>query len=132
MSKKLGRRETRALFEKFATAFKACDVETLCECVTEDFEWRLPVGTEAPVGELVRGKDGLRKAFQSERAAMMKAVDAWTEDLMIDKQFITQRYRIRGTLPNGVAIDIYGLDCYTVRDGLIATKDAYWKNIRDA
>ncbi|MEZ5727145.1 MAG: nuclear transport factor 2 family protein [Burkholderiaceae bacterium] len=117
----------RALFERFSAAFQAGDLDALCECVSTDFEWRLPRGPEHPLGRRVVGHDGLRAAFAGERAEMMKRITATNEDVIVAGNRITQRYRLEGTLADGTRIDTYGLDLYTVRDGRIVAKDAYWK-----
>jgi hypothetical protein len=42
---------------------------------------------------------------------------------------VVQNYKVSVPLPGGKALTLDGTDVYQIRDGLIAVKDAYWKQI---
>jgi hypothetical protein len=44
-------------------------------------------------------------------------------------QTVVQNYKVGVPLPGGQAVTLDGTDVYQIRDGLIAVKDAYWKQI---
>jgi len=44
-------------------------------------------------------------------------------------QTVVQNYKVSLPLPGGRSVTLDGTDVYQVRDGLIARKDAYWKQI---
>ena len=53
-----------SLLRHFGKAFNKGDVEGILEYVTEDFQWRLAEGPDAPDGKVVCGKDAVRTALQ--------------------------------------------------------------------
>jgi hypothetical protein len=44
-------------------------------------------------------------------------------------QTVVQNYKVGVPLPGGQLVTLDGTDVYQIRDGLIAVKDAYWKQI---
>jgi hypothetical protein len=44
-------------------------------------------------------------------------------------QTVVQNYKVGVPLPGGQTVTLDGTDVYQIRDGLIARKDAYWKQI---
>jgi ketosteroid isomerase-like protein len=99
------------LMRAFGKAFNRADIDGILACVTEDFEWRQAVGPHAPDGNIVTGRDAVRRAL-ADRDTMYR-----------DMRFSEAQYA------SGQALDVRGVDIYTLRDGLIATKDSYWKII---
>ena len=115
------------MFERFYQAFGSGDLDAVCDCISEDFEWRLPKGPDRPHGMVVTGHEGFRKIYASERGELIKRAKAWNENVFISGNQIAQRYRIQAKLPDGQVVDTYGFDYYTVKNGKISSKDAYWK-----
>lgn len=122
MTKTIDQPQIEVLFREFVAAFQAQDVERVGACLTDDFEWRLPNG------EVYSGK---RDAL----AAMAKRFAATDGPRFSDSQFrffgdtVLQTYRVEVGSENDTQ-HTQGMDAYTVRDGLIALKDAYWKQLR--
>ena len=113
------------LFRRFGKAFNKGDADAVAACVTDDFEWRLNEGP-GPTGRVVKGRDGLREEFQRRAGAMRNA--RFSEAKMHyagDSIFGT--FRMIGERADGSKVDVYGIDYYVVRDGLIALKDSYVK-----
>jgi taurine dehydrogenase small subunit len=117
-----------ALMRRFGKAFNRGDVETILECVTEDFEWIMPSGPDPPHGRIVRGKAELAKAL-AERAAQMPEVRFSDGVIVNGDQVVVGTFRARGKRASGERFDVRGCDLYTLRHGKIARKDSYWKQI---
>ena len=113
------------LFRRFGKAFNKADVEEIAACVTDDFEWRLAAGTQ-PSGQVLKGKDDLRRFFADKSRAHREA--RYSEARIHrsgDKLFGT--FRVTGIDAAGKPFDRYGIDLYELKDGKIALKDSYLK-----
>ena len=120
-----------ALLRAFGKAFNAGDVDGILACVTDDFEWRLASGPDAPDGRIVRGKDAVRRAL-AERDAQIRSVRFSETEVFVVEGQVIGRFRATGVYASGAPLDIRGVDLYTIRDGRIAVKDSYWKRIEPA
>ncbi len=121
--------ELQALFRRFGRAFNAGDVDAILECVTADFRWIMARGPQAPHGRIVEGREALRTALAERGQAL-------SELRFSDAQVFAAGDRVIGTFrmtakrcADGAAVDLRGCDIYEVRDGLIAVKDSYWKQV---
>ncbi|MDP6389177.1 MAG: nuclear transport factor 2 family protein [Alphaproteobacteria bacterium] len=124
----LDRDQAMEVLKAFGKAFNKGDVDAILECVTDDFEWRLNEGPEAPDGRVVRGREEVRRTL-AERAALYNDVRfSETEVFFADDQVIG-RFRATGSHADGRPLDVRGVDIYSFRDGKIAVKDSYWKDI---
>ena len=121
--------EAMALLRRFGKAFNAGDVDGILDCVTDDFEWRLHEGPEAPDGRIVRGREAVRDAL-AERDRHIESLRFSETEVFEAGDTVVGRFRATGRTRAGEAIDVRGVDIYTLRDGLIAVKDSYWKRIR--
>lgn len=108
----------RELFERL---LNGRDAEALVPYWAEDIVEEFPVGT-------YRGRDEVRRYFAETFAAIpdfhIRVVSAAAEG---DKVFI--RWHVTGTFsgavwmglePTGKRLDLHGIDCFTLRDGLVA------------
>ena len=120
--------EARAAFDRFFAAFNTGDFDRVWETVTDDFEWRLPGGPDAPY-TLAKGKAAFRDAYTA-RWEFLKHFNAVNEVVFVSGDRVYQHYRVTGTGPDGTHVDFTGLDFYIVRDGRIALKDAYNKSVK--
>ena len=123
-----GGEEALKAFFTFFDAFNSGDFDRIWETVTDDFEWRLPAGPDAPYGEIAKGKEAFRAAYKK-RWALLKHLKGTNEEVFASGNMVAQYYRVTGTLPDSRVIDFYGTDFYRVREGKIAFKDAFNKNI---
>ncbi|MDA0656904.1 MAG: nuclear transport factor 2 family protein [Proteobacteria bacterium] len=112
----------------FGKAFNKGDVEAILECVTDDFEWRLAAGPDAPDGKVVTGKGAVREAL-AERDESTKSMRFSETSVHIAGNSVFGCFRATGELADGAKIDKRGVDIYQFRDGKIAVKDSYWKHI---
>ena len=116
------------LLRRFGKAFNRGDIEGILACVTDDFEWRLAAGPDAPDGKVVRGKDAVRRALEARDREIAEMRFSETE-VTIAGDTVYGSFRATGKTRDGRAIDRRGLDIYRIRDGRIALKDSYWKQV---
>jgi len=117
-----------ARLKAFGRAFNAGDVDGVLAEVTDDFEWRLHEGPDAPEGAVVRGRDAVRQALE-DRAQRIESLRFSETEVLFGDDHVVGRFRATGAYRDGRAIDVRGLDLYAFRDGKIAVKDSYWKAI---
>lgn len=123
--------ELQALFRSFGKAFNAGDVDAIAACVTPDFRWIMARGTDAPHGRIVEGREALRAAL-AERGQEFDSVRFSEAEVFAAGAFVVGTFRMTATRrADGAAVDLRGCDIYTVRDGLIASKDSYWKQVTE-
>lgn len=121
-----------ALLRRFGKAFNAGDAAGILECVTDDFEWWLHAGPEAPHGRIVRGRAALEAELAARKARYRELRFSETEVIVAGER-VVGTFRARGAHAEGVnggaAIDVRGCDLYVLREGRIARKDSYWKHV---
>ena len=121
-----------ALLRRFGKAFNAGDAADILECVTDDFEWWLHEGPEAPHGRVVRGRAALEAELAARKTRYRELRFSETE-VTVAGERVVGTFRARGAHAEGVnfgaAIDVRGCDLYVLREGRIARKDSYWKHI---
>ncbi len=121
---------TLALLKKMGKGFNSGDVDAILECVTDDFEWILAAGPDAPHGKIVRGREGVA-ATMAARAKEIPELRFSETDLIYSGDRVVGTYRVTGRYADDRRIDARGCDIYVIRDGKIARKDSYWKQIGD-
>lgn len=119
------------LLKKLGKGFNNHDVNAILECVTDDFEWILAEGPDAPHGKIIRGREGVA-ATMAERAKAIPELRFSETDLIYAGDRVIGTYRVTGRYADGRKIDARGCDVYVIRDGKIARKDSYWKHIDNA
>jgi len=117
------------LLRRFGKAFNRADVEGILACVTDDFVWVEAQGPDAPHGRIRHGAEEVKQAL-AERAKIVRDVRFSETAVHHADGHIIGTFRATGTyVADGSPYDVRGVDIYTVRDGLIASKDSYWKRI---
>jgi len=116
------------VLKKFGKAFNTEDVNAILECVTEDFEWVLAEGPEAPHGRVVRGREAVAAAL-AERMREFKAMRFFETELLYTDAQVIGTFRLQATRANGETIDARGCDIYSFREGRITRKDSYLKRV---
>jgi ketosteroid isomerase-like protein len=111
-----------ALMQRFEAGYVAVNAEAIVACFAPDVVWTLPdsrvlLGREACI------------AFLKERFASPTGPKFSDSHLNVLGQTVVQNYKVSVPLPGGKALTLDGTDVYQIRDGLIAVKDAYWKQI---
>jgi ketosteroid isomerase-like protein len=120
--------DVMALLRQFGKAFNRGDIDGILACVTDDFEWRLAEGPDAPDGKVVRGKEAVRAALQ-ERDRDIAEMRFSETAVTISGDTVFGSFRATGKTRDGRAIDRRGVDIYRVRDGKIALQDSYWTQV---
>ncbi|MBT5264901.1 MAG: nuclear transport factor 2 family protein [Rhodospirillaceae bacterium] len=121
--------EKRALMDRFSPAFNSNDVTGAQTCATDDFVWIFYEGSDSPHARIIKGVAAGCQAVV-ERAERSSVPIRFTEpeDYQVgDKVFVT--YRASGEFKDSGPFDVRAVDIYTFRDGLLASKDTYWKKI---
>jgi len=116
------------VLKAFGKAFNKGDVEGILAQVTDDFEWRLHEGPDAPDASVVKGREAVRAALEA-RAERIESLRFSETEVMFGDDHIVGRFRATGAYRDGRQIDVRGIDIYGFREGKIAVKDSYWKAI---
>lgn len=124
--------EVMALMKAFGKAFNRADIDGIIACVTDDFEWRQASGPDAPDGRIVSGRDAVRTALAARDQEYRDMRFSEAEICMAGDDRVLGTFRATGRYASGAPLDVRGADIYTLRDGLIASKDSYWKIITAA
>lgn len=120
--------DTLALLKRLGKAFNAGDADAILACVTDDFEWIMACGPDAPDGRVVRGREAVREALAA-RDRELRNIRFSETDVFPAGDRVVGTYRMTATRADGAPVDLRGCDLYVVRDGLIARKDTYWKQV---
>jgi ketosteroid isomerase-like protein len=122
--------ETRnlAVMDRLSDGFARHDVDAILDCFTEDGIFDVTQGPD-PWGERFQGKTAIRKALESLFAGIpdVQFVDA-TRWAAGDRG--VSEWTCVGTTAKGRALRVRGCDLFEFRDGLVARKDSYFKNVR--
>jgi uncharacterized protein (TIGR02246 family) len=113
---------TAALMQRFEAGYAAGDAEAIVACFAPDVVWTLPDA------RVLNGRAACL-AFLKERFASPTGPQFSESRLQVLGQTVVQRYKVQVPRPGGQSVTLDGTDVYRIRDGLIAIKDAYWKQI---
>ena len=111
-----------ALMHRFEAGYAAVNAEAIVACFAPDVVWTLPDS------RVLHGRAACL-AFLKERFASPTGPKFSDSHLNVLGQTVVQNYKVSVPLPGGKALTLDGTDVYQIRDGLIARKDAYWKQI---
>lgn len=115
----------RALLDRLFEAFNRHDVEGVCACFTADVVFDAAVGAEVH-GTRFSGRDAVGAAFARTFADLK---DVCWDDVRHypGADYATTTWTMRGTRPDGLRLEVEGIDLFTLRDGLVAVKRAFRK-----
>jgi len=111
-----------ALMQRFEAGYAAANAEAIVACFAPDVVWTLPDS------HVLHGRAACL-AFLKERFASPMGPKFSDSHLNVLGQTVVQNYKVNVPLPGGKALTLDGTDLYQIRDGLIAAKDAYWKQM---
>ncbi|MGB6055229.1 MAG: nuclear transport factor 2 family protein [Burkholderiaceae bacterium] len=115
------------LLKHIIDAFNAHDVDTLVEAFAEDGAMLSAAGPDI-WGTRIQGKAAIREAL-TKRFAGSPDIQ-WTEGKnWIAGDKAVSEWRVTATQPNGQKLDLLGCDLWEFRDGKIAKKDTYYKQV---
>lgn len=111
-----------ALMRRFEQGYEMVSAEAIVACFAPDVVWTLPDS------RVLRGREACL-AFLKERFASPTGPKFSDSHMNVLGQTVVQNYKVSVPLPGGQSVTLDGTDVYQIRDGLIAVKDAYWKQI---
>ena len=111
-----------ALMQRFEAGYAAGNAEAIVACFAQDVLWTLPDS------RVLNGRAACL-AFLKERFASPTGPKFSNSHMHVLGQTVVQNYKVGVPLPGGQSVTLDGTDVYQIRDGLIAVKDAYWKQI---
>jgi ketosteroid isomerase-like protein len=111
-----------ALMQRFEAGYAAVNAEAIVACFAPDVVWTLPDS------RVLHGRAACL-AFLKERFASPAGPKFSDSHMNVLGQTVVQNYKVSVPLPGGQSVTLDGTDVYQIRDGLIALKDAYWKQI---
>ena len=120
--------ETTALLTRFMAAWNAHDVDVLVACMTPDGGAFYASSGPGRVGTAAVGTEAVRKAY----AAIFETFpDAqWTNGRhFVAGEDACSYWTFVGTRKDGTKVEVNGCDLFKIRDGKIAVKDSYRKQI---
>ncbi|WP_439113428.1 nuclear transport factor 2 family protein [Hydrogenophaga sp.] len=110
------------LMRRFEAGYEAASAEAIVACFASDVVWSLPDA------RVLRGREACQ-AFLQERFASSGSPKFSDSHMQVLGQTVVQTYQVSVPLPGGQMGTFDGTDVYQIRDGLIARKDAYWKQV---
>ena len=119
---KFGRRCARLWVQRFEAGYAAGNAEAIVACFASDVVWTLPDA------RVLQGRAACL-AFLKERFASPAGPKFSDSRMNILGQTVVQNYKVCLPMPGSEMVTLDGTDVYQIRDGLIARKDAYWKQI---
>ena len=123
----MSEKETLALLERFLQAWNDHDVDALLACMIDDGVFYGSAGP-APGGSKSEGPAALRKAYASIWETFPDA--SWTEGHHFAAgDRACSEWTFKGTRSDGTAIVVRGCDVFHIRDGRIAVKDSFRKQV---
>ena len=111
-----------ALMRRFEAGYETVSAEAIVACFAPDVVWTLPDS------RVLHGRAACL-AFLKERFASPTGPKFSDSHMNVLGQTVVQNYKVGVPLPGGQSVTLDGTDVYQIRDGLIAVKDAYWKQI---
>lgn len=111
-----------ALMRRFEAGYETVNAEAIVACFAPDVLWILPDS------RVLNGREACL-AFLKERFASPAGPKFSDSHMHVLGQTVVQNYKVTVPLPGGQVGTYDGTDVYQIRDGLIARKDAYWKQV---
>ena len=111
-----------ALMRRFEAGYATVNAEEIVACFAPDVVWTLPDA------RVLHGRAACL-AFLKERFASPTGPKFSDSHMKVLGQTVVQNYKVGVPLPGGQTVTLDGTDVYQIREGLIARKDAYWKQI---
>ena len=111
-----------ALMRRFEAGYETVSAEAIVACFAPDVVWILPDS------RVLNGREACL-AFLKARFASPTGPKFSDSHMNVLGQTVVQNYKVSVPLPDGQMATLDGTDVYQIRNGLIARKDAYWKQV---
>ncbi|MGI9492386.1 MAG: nuclear transport factor 2 family protein [Geminicoccaceae bacterium] len=123
----MGRAVTIELLDEILDGFNRHDVDAILSHFTEDCEWLMARGANAPEGRRCVGKaeiaEVLSTRYQQIPDMRWEEMRHW---IVGDTKALSE-WVVRGTPKDGKPFEYLGCDLWEFRDGYVTKKDTYWK-----
>ena len=106
-------------------AFDAHDLDAIMGHFADDAVFEGPRGKD-PWGTRFVGKEAVREGFAA-RFSGIPDVRYRDEGSFVDGDRGASEWTLSGTTTSGERIEVRGCDLWTIRDGKIVKKNAFWK-----
>jgi ketosteroid isomerase-like protein len=117
--------EAIEMLRTITAAFDAHDLDAIMGHFADDAVFDGPRGTD-PWGTRFVGKAAVREGFAA-RFSGIPDVRYRDEGHFVDGDRGASEWTLSGTTTSGERIEVRGCDLWTIRDGKIVKKDAFWK-----
>jgi ketosteroid isomerase-like protein len=119
--------DIRKSLTKLCDAFNAHDLDRIMGLFSNDCILQMPRGKQ-PWGSRFEGKQNVREALAM-RFAGLPDVHYGNAQHFVDEALNTgiSKWTLTGTTPDGRAVEVWGCDFYSFKDGKVTQKDSYWK-----
>jgi hypothetical protein len=107
---------------RFEAGYETVSAEAIVACFAPDVVWILPDS------RVLNGREACL-AFLKERFASPTGPKFSDSHMHVLGQTVVQNYKVTVPLPGGQTGTYDGTDVYQIRNGLIARKDAFWKQV---
>lgn len=118
---------TLQFLDRFADAWNRHDAEAIVSMMTPDCLMYLSAGPESD-GRRLAGREAVRAATVEAFKALPDAQWVGAKHFIAGDRGVTQ-WTFTATRPDGTKIESIGCDVFMFRDGLIAVKDSYRKQV---
>ncbi|MFB3041542.1 MAG: nuclear transport factor 2 family protein [Candidatus Poribacteria bacterium] len=118
---------TTELLQAFADAWNRHDVDELMSFMTDDCVFEASAGPDTE-GTLYKGREEVRAAFANVWATFVDAHWGGARHFVCGDRGVSE-WTFSGTRADGTRVEANGCDVFTFRDGKIAIKDSYRKNL---
>jgi len=123
----MGRAVTIELLDEIQDGFNRHDVDAILAHVTEDCEWLMARGPNAPEARRCVGKaeigEVLTTRYQQIPDMRWEEMRHW----IVDETKALSEWVVRGKPVDGEAFEYLGCDLWEFRDAYVTKKDTYWK-----
>ena len=120
--------ETNArTMERMGDGFARRDVDMILECFTDDGVFDLTQGPD-PWGERIEGKLAIRAALEH-MFATLSDIEFKNAIRWVAGDRGVSEWTCVATTPKGRKLEVNGCDLFTFRDGKVAKKDSYFKQV---
>ena len=126
------RQVTIALLDEIQDGFNRHDVDAILSHFTDDCEWLMARGPNAPEGRRCVGKQEIGEVLRARYEVIKDMRWVNMRHWIVDDSKALSEWNVQGTLADGAAFDYLGCDLWTFRDGKVIKKDTYWKTIEPA
>ena len=113
------------MLREITAAFDAHDLDAILAHFADDAVFEGPRGKD-PWGTRFVGREAVREGFAA-RFSGIPDVRYRDEGHFVDGDRGASEWTLSGTTTSGERIEVRGCDLWTIRDGKIVKKDAFWK-----